>query len=126
MKTRWKILIGLAAALGIVVVAAVAHHFQLKAAVNRYWVELKADGVSQVAAAGADKSKLDAESRKAAIDVHTLSLQMSGTTAGFNRNEPKGHRNFSPLFPTFEFPALITVKNPELILILSLRLAFPL
>src|SRR5882757_9154411 len=44
MKTRWKILIGLAAALGIVVVAAVAHHFQLKAAVNRYRAELQAKG----------------------------------------------------------------------------------
>jgi hypothetical protein len=44
MKTRWKILIGLAAVLGIVVVAAVAHHFQLKAAVNRYRAELKAKG----------------------------------------------------------------------------------
>lgn len=44
MKTRWKILIGLAAALGIVFVTAVAHHFQLKAAVNRYRAELKAKG----------------------------------------------------------------------------------
>ena len=44
MKTRWKILIGLAPVLGIAVLAAVAHHFQLKAAVNRYRAELKAKG----------------------------------------------------------------------------------
>ena len=44
MKTRWKILIGLAAVLVIVVLGAVAHHFQLKAAVNRYRAELKAKG----------------------------------------------------------------------------------
>lgn len=44
MKIRWKILIGLAAALGIVVLAAVVHHFQLKSAVERYRAELKAQG----------------------------------------------------------------------------------
>lgn len=44
MKTRWKFLIGLAAVLGIAVLAAVIHHFQLKAAVNRYRAELKAKG----------------------------------------------------------------------------------
>ena len=44
MKTRWKSLIGVAGLAAGMVLVAVARHFQLKAAVNRYQAELKAQG----------------------------------------------------------------------------------
>jgi hypothetical protein len=44
MKTRWKILIGIIAFVGVATLLLVMHHFQLKAAVNRYKAELKAKG----------------------------------------------------------------------------------
>jgi hypothetical protein len=44
MKAPLKILIGLAAALAIVPLAAVVHHYQLKSSVTRYRAELKARG----------------------------------------------------------------------------------
>jgi hypothetical protein len=44
MKIRWKILIGIALLLGVIVSVAVVHHFQLKQAVQHYQAELKDRG----------------------------------------------------------------------------------
>ena len=44
MKFLWKILIGVTALVAMIALVAVVHHFQLKAAVNRYRAELKAHG----------------------------------------------------------------------------------
>lgn len=44
MKTRWKILFGFCAVATVVVLAAIARHYQLKTAVAHYRAELKAKG----------------------------------------------------------------------------------
>ncbi len=45
MKTHWKILISAAAVLAAVIFISMVHHFQLRAAVEKYQAELKAGGI---------------------------------------------------------------------------------
>jgi hypothetical protein len=93
MKTRWKILMCLAAVVALIVVAAVGRHYQLKASLNRYRAELKARG-EKMELAEVVPPRLRPEENFAALFTNAFAAFTNQTC--LDTNQPAAMRMVAP------------------------------